>query len=202
VEAESARIVAGVAVQLEDAVQGVDAVRTSVRDITAGAAGAHAATEELAEHASQADRAAEALTVSLPATTDMVALIASIAGQTRMLALNATIEAARAGHAGLGFAVVADEVRKLADDASASAERITATLGALSATATDVSRAVETMTDTIGNVRGAIGDVKTVADRQQDSISGLVDQVQDAIGQIGTLRAGRPATGSPETKLS
>ena len=44
-----------------------------------------------------------------------VALIDTIAAQTRLLALNATIEAARAGKAGKGFAVVASEVKDLAD---------------------------------------------------------------------------------------
>ncbi|MEU4426944.1 methyl-accepting chemotaxis protein [Actinoplanes sp. NPDC024001] len=191
-QARSDQIIGGVAYQLGDAVRGVDAVRASVHDINAGAGTAHAATEQMAEHAAQADRAAEALTVSLPATRDLVALIASIAGQTRMLALNATIEAARAGPAGLGFAVVADEVRKLADDTAESAERITATLGMLTTTATDVSGAVATMTDTIASVRVAIGQVRTVAGEQQDTIQSLVDQVRHAIGQINELGHGDP----------
>jgi methyl-accepting chemotaxis protein len=190
VQAESDRIVGGVAYQLGDAARGVDAVRSSVHDINAGASAAHAATEQMADHAAQADRAAEALTVSLPATRDLVALIASIAGQTRMLALNATIEAARAGPAGLGFAVVADEVRKLADDTAESAERITATLGLLTATATDVSGAVATMTDTIASVRMAIGQVRSVADDQQHTIQDLVDQVRNAIKQVNELGSG------------
>ncbi|MEV0902786.1 methyl-accepting chemotaxis protein [Actinoplanes sp. NPDC049802] len=190
-EAQSEQIIGGVAYQLGDAVQGVDAVRASVDDITTGAAAAHHATELMAGHAAHADRAAEALAVSLPATREMVALIAAIAGQTRMLALNATIEAARAGPAGLGFAVVADEVRKLADDTTESAERITATLGTLTATATDVSAAVATVTDTIESVRAAIGQVRAVADAQQATISGLVDQVRDTIGQINDFSTDR-----------
>ncbi|MEV6348722.1 methyl-accepting chemotaxis protein [Actinoplanes sp. NPDC051851] len=193
VQAESEQIIGGVAYTLGDAVREVDAVRASVHDITTGAAAAHRATEQMADHAEKADRAAEALSIRLPATTEMVKMIAAIAGQTRMLALNATIEAARAGEAGQGFAVVADEVRKLADDTAESTERINTTLGALTATATDVSGAVATMTDTIDSVRAAIDQVRAVADGQQHTINGLVDQVQGAIGQIEELGTTRSA---------
>ena len=192
VRAESEQIIGGVAYQLGDAVREVDEVRASVHDINAGAATAQLATEQMADHAAQADHAAEALSVSLPATTDMVAAIAQIASQTRMLALNATIEAARAGETGLGFAVVADEVRKLADDTAHSADRITATLGTLTATATDVSQAVATMTDAIASVRAAIGQVHTVADNQQHTITRLINQVQDALAQIDQLADSPP----------
>jgi methyl-accepting chemotaxis protein len=200
VQAASEQTIASIAHQLGYAVQEVDTVRTSVHDINQGAATAHSATEQMTAYATQADRAAEALSVSLPAATDMVALIAAIAGQTRMLALNATIEAARAGESGLGFAVVADEVRKLADDTTSSAERITATLDTLTAAATEVSRSVVTMTDAIASVRAAIGQVRSVADGQQHSISGLIDQVQSAITQIDRLPHAEPgrATGWTE----
>jgi methyl-accepting chemotaxis protein len=187
VEAESEQVIGGIAYELGDAVHEVDKVRASVHNINEGAAAAQSATEQMADHAAQADAAAEALSVSLPTATELVAVIAQIAGQTRMLALNATIEAARAGEAGLGFAVVADEVRKLADDTSESAERITATLGTLTATATDVSTAVSTMTDAIESVRAAIDQVRSVADDQQQSFSGLITQVQNAIRQIDQL---------------
>ncbi|XVV13561.1 methyl-accepting chemotaxis protein [Actinoplanes sp. CA-131856] len=202
VQAESEQIIGGIAYQLGDAVHEVDTVRESVQNINAGAAAAHSATEQMADHAAQADRAAEALGVSLPAAAEMVAVIAQIAGQTRMLALNATIEAARAGQAGEGFAVVADEVRKLADDTSTSADRITTTLGALTASATDVSSAVATMTDGIASVRAAIDQVRSVADDQQHSISGLISQVQAAIAQIDQLAPDQTGQPQPETTAS
>jgi methyl-accepting chemotaxis protein len=55
---------------------------------------------------------------------EIIALITSIAAQTKMLSLNASIEAARAGEAGRGFAVVASEVSKLSEQTAESGKQV------------------------------------------------------------------------------
>lgn len=62
---------------------------------------------------------------SIDDISNIIELIHSIAGQTRMLALNASIEAARAGEAGKGFSVVAGEINKLAQRSSEAVKQTT-----------------------------------------------------------------------------
>ncbi|MGQ9537205.1 MAG: methyl-accepting chemotaxis protein [Actinomycetota bacterium] len=72
----------------------------------------------------------------------IVELITRIADQTNLLALNAAIEAARVPEHGKGFAVVADEVKKLAQEAAASAHRISDQVRAIQK---DVEKAMSLM---------------------------------------------------------
>lgn len=86
---------------------------------------------------------AQALATGIEQVAAAASSIKDISSQTNLLALNAAIEAARAGEHGRGFAVVADAVRKLADNATASAENINATVMRLRAEIPDVIRVVD-----------------------------------------------------------
>ncbi|MDR3687437.1 MAG: HAMP domain-containing methyl-accepting chemotaxis protein [Coriobacteriia bacterium] len=68
----------------------------------------------------------------------VLAIINSIADQTKILALNAAIEAARAGDAGKGFSVVAVEIRKLAESVVDSTGEIGGIMSEIQTSANDL----------------------------------------------------------------
>lgn len=80
---------------------------------------------------------------------EILSLILSIAGQTKLLSLNASIEAARAGEAGRGFAVVAEEIKKLAEDCDSAANEITSMLIGLEEEVSHSNVSVDTLLDNL-----------------------------------------------------
>jgi len=87
----------------------------------------HVAKSQMAFISTSTKKTSELMQQLSTKMTDIKAitnLITAITDQTNLLALNAAIEAARAGGHGKGFAVVAEEVRKLAEQSKHSATQI------------------------------------------------------------------------------
>ena len=109
-----------------------------------------AQTEQRAKAALEETQAASVQMHRLDGVADeiaaVVAIIGSVATETKMLALNAAIEAARAGPAGAGFAVVANEVRLLAQRSAQEATMVQDRIASIVAT-TAAARASITAID-------------------------------------------------------
>jgi methyl-accepting chemotaxis protein len=127
--------------------------------------GATAATlaESAGRAVGQADDAATTVSRLEVASTqirEVVALISSVAAQTKLLALNAQIEAARAGAAGRGFEVVAAEVKSLADTTAKSTEDITATVSDMLAVTGQSVHAMESVGGTLRDIAPMVADLR------------------------------------------
>ncbi|MFM2404681.1 MAG: hypothetical protein RL223_2561 [Pseudomonadota bacterium] len=122
----------------------------------------------------------------------VVALVESVAYQTRLLALNASVEAARAGTAGKGFAVVAQEVSALALRSDAAAKRIhaivSASIGDIEEGGAMTSRVMEAMSHTeqqIDAVNAIVGEVVILVReglQQSREVMGISRSVAENVG--------------------
>lgn len=136
--------------------------------------------------------------------SDVIALINSIAAQTRLLSLNASIEAARAGEAGRGFSVVADEIGQLAAQTGTATSDITAKIEALNTMFAAVSDKVEglitiseeqkediqTVSNTFADCHEHISVIDAEAKRQNKEMSALQtrnEQMTEYIEQLSTV---------------
>jgi len=150
-----------------------------------------------------ADAAGETVTLLDSASreiADVVALISSVAAQTKLLALNAQIEAARAGDAGLGFSVVANEVKELANTTARSTDHITAQVESIQGVAGQSMSAMSSIGGTVRSMSSMVDDLRTAVDGgspghsgsgldSEDQSHGLAQMAEMLRAEVGTLLA-------------
>jgi methyl-accepting chemotaxis protein len=110
----------------------------------------------------------------------VLAIINSIADQTKILALNAAIEAARAGDAGKGFSVVAVEIRKLAESVVDSTREIGGIMTEIQTSANDLVISTE---HELRQVQAGVDLAHSTGDNL-DRILDLVEQTTIAAKEI------------------
>ena len=110
----------------------------------------------------------------------VLAIINSIADQTKILALNAAIEAARAGEAGKGFSVVAIEIRKLAESVVDSTSEISTIMNEIQTAANELVMSTE---QELKHVQGGVDLAHTTGD-SLDQILEMVEQTTVAAKEI------------------
>ncbi|MGY1808551.1 methyl-accepting chemotaxis protein [Blastococcus sp. SYSU D00669] len=139
-------------------------VATASTELSASASGLTTAADATTAEVDRAQQTIASLTRSSAEIKEIIAVIDSVAAQTRLLALNATIEAARAGAAGKGFAVVASEVKDLADQTGRATERVTAQVEQIRQACDDVATAMSTVGTTVGEMDGLVDGIAAAVD--------------------------------------
>ena len=172
-------------------------VATASTEMSASASGLAEAASAASAQASTAQETMSTLTRSAAEIRDVIALIDSVAAQTRLLALNATIEAARAGEAGKGFAVVASEVKDLADQTGRATERVTAQVEQIRQASEAVAAGMSTVGTTVGEMNGLVDGIAAAVDGSSslaggDDITGLSQMAErlrsEATGFLAEMR--------------
>ncbi|WP_448615263.1 methyl-accepting chemotaxis protein [Modestobacter sp. URMC 112] len=150
-------------------------VATAATQLSASAGGLTDAASAASTEVTHARETIGTLTRTSEEIKQVIALIDTVADQTRLLALNATIEAARAGEAGKGFAVVASEVKDLADQTAQATERVTAQVEAVRGACDDVSQVMGSVGTRVVDMAGLVDGIAAAVDGSASVAQGDTD---------------------------
>ena len=198
------KLVANMAVLVENADKAVEHTKKAALDASSGDAAVQNAVNQMRQVETTVLTSADIvrkLGERSKEINQIVDMISSIAGQTTLLSLNAAIEAARAGEQGRGFAVVADEVRKLADQSQQSAEQISTLIQEIQA---DTEHAVDSMNSgtqevkagseavsnagkAFRNIAGLVEDISTQSQSISEAMQQMASESQMVVNSIQTI---------------
>ncbi|MBL8837583.1 MAG: chemotaxis protein, partial [Alphaproteobacteria bacterium] len=190
--AETVQTVAGATEEME----------ASSRAISSQIAQASSVTQKAVAQTTATVETVRALADATGRINDIVKLVRSIAGQTKLLALNATIEAARAGESGKGFAVVASEVKSLArqtEDAITNVSSQAESIGRATSEASSMVGGIGNHIDSVDTIakdvsmsaeqqRLATSEITTSITRVAENSRGVADRARDLLGEAETTR--------------
>ncbi|MFN5405851.1 methyl-accepting chemotaxis protein, partial [Bradyrhizobium sp.] len=189
--ARSQTLATTVAAASEEASTNVQSVASATEEMSSSVTEISRQVQESARMASdavdQARRTNERVGELSKAATrigDVVELINTIAGQTKLLALNATIEAARAGEAGRGFAVVASEVKALAEQTAKATGEIGQQIGSIQAATQESVGAIREISGTIEKLSEISSAIAAAVEEQGAATQEISRNIQQAA--IGT----------------
>ena len=173
-------------------------VATASTEMSASASGLTAAATAASTEVGTAKETITSLTQSSAEIKEIIAMIDSVAAQTRLLALNATIEAARAGEAGKGFAVVASEVKDLADQTGRATEQVTAQVEQIREASEAVAAGMSNVGTTVTEMNALVDGIAAAVDGSSslatggDDITGLSQMAErlrsEATGFLAEMR--------------
>ena len=204
-----------VAAASEEASTNVQAVASATEELSSSVNEISRQVQESARMASEAvgqarttnDRVGE-LSKAAARIGDVVELINTIAGQTKLLALNATIEAARAGEAGRGFAVVASEVKALAEQTAKATGEIGQQISGIQAATLESVGAIKEISGTIERLSEISSTIAAAVEEQGAATQEISRNVQQAAqgtqqvsANITDVQRGASETGSASSQV-
>jgi methyl-accepting chemotaxis protein len=180
----------------------------SIKQISGKVQDVARSAEKAADETRKTELEIKALTSAAEEVGNVIELINSIAGQTKLLALNATIEATKAGDAGKGFGVVASEVKQLAGRAAAATEQISKKMADVQNATLRTADANRKIVETIDYIRDFVTTVAAALQEQSSATQMIAANTHQAAqgttavtANLGGIEEATQTTGVASNKL-
>lgn len=139
----------------------IDAVNTSIRELTSEFDKLREKTAESAKIVAQTD--------------SIIKYIQNVATQMTLLGFNASIEAKHVGEAGAGFNVIAQEVRQLAEQTQNQTQNVEDVLGNVRLSITNIEKEIAAAVETLQTNIATVKELSEIIALTSDEIKNLTE---------------------------